>query len=203
MAERGRPKGASGEESRALLLEMAAKEFAQNGYYGTKVSAIVKRASLSQPTFYLYFQNKESIFRELVDLFHVRLINFVKKSRLQSALELSTVQARIALGLTNLLQFFSVNPDLTRIGFYLATEATQIKAQLVLQIKGNLDFEVSEGYFRKDIDTEMAAECLVGIIERLTFTQLLTEKKEPEIIANEIVNLLLYGMKIIEPLPNE
>lgn len=31
MAVRGRPKGASGEESRALLLQIAAKEFAQNG----------------------------------------------------------------------------------------------------------------------------------------------------------------------------
>lgn len=194
MSVRGRPKGACGEESRALLLEMAAKEFAQNGYHGTKVSTIVKSASLSQPTFYLYFKNKESIFQELVDLFRVRLVEFVEKSRLQPALDLDTVQGRIAVGLTNLLQFFSKNPDLTRIGFYLSAEADEIKAQLVAQIKGNLDFEVSEGYFRQGLDTEMVAESLVGIIERLTFTQLLPKQKEPEVIAHEIVNLLLYGM---------
>ena len=68
MAVRGRPKGASGEESRALLLQVAAKEFAQKGYYETKISDIVKGASLTQPVFYLYFQNKEAVFQELVDL---------------------------------------------------------------------------------------------------------------------------------------
>lgn len=198
MAERGRPKGASGIESRALLLNTAAKEFAKNGYYQTKVSTIVKEASLSQPTFYLYFHNKEALFQELVDMFRVRLVDFVKKSRLQPALELETVEKRIAHSLTNLLQFFSSNPDLTQIGFYMSTEAAEIKKQMVAQIKENLDFEVSEGYFYQGIDTEMVAECLVGIIERLTITQLLPQQKEPEVIANKIMNLIMYGIIVKE-----
>lgn len=194
MAVRGRPKGASGEESRALLLQVAAQEFAQNGYYETKISDIVKGASLSQPVFYLYFKNKEAVFQELLDLFRVRLVDFARKSRLQSALELGTVQERIAFRLANLLRFFAKHPDLTRIGFYLSTDADEVKKQLVLKIKGNLDFEVKEGYFRADIDTHMVADCLVGIIERLTLTQLLTGQKEPEAIANDIVQLFLYGI---------
>ncbi|MGN7479182.1 TetR/AcrR family transcriptional regulator [Solibacillus silvestris] len=194
MATRGRPKGASGEESRALLLQVAAKEFAQNGYYGTKISTIVKGASLTQPVFYLYFQNKEAVFQELVDLFRIRLVDFVNKSRLEPALELNTVQERVTYGLANLLRFFSKNPDLTRIGFYISADADEIKKQLVIQIKENLDVEVSEGYFRTDFDTHLLAECLVGIIERLTFTQLLTQQKDPEAIANDIVKLFLYGI---------
>lgn len=194
MAVRGRPKGASGEESRALLLQVAAKEFAQNGYYETKISDIVKGASLTQPVFYLYFKNKEAVFQELVDLFRVRLVDFVNKSRLQPALELNTVHERIASGLANLLRFFAKHPDLTRIGFYLSTDADEIKKQLVLQIKHNLDFEVKEGYFQHKIDTHMVADCLVGTIERLTITQLLMQQKKPETIANDIVNLFLYGI---------
>lgn len=194
MAVRGRPKGASGEESRALLLRVAAKEFAENGYYETKISDIVKGASLTQPVFYLYFKNKEAIFQELVDLFRVRLVDFVNKSRLQPALESGTVKERIASGLANLLRFFSKNPDLTRIGFYISTDAADIKKKIVLQIQENLDFEVSEGYFRPDVDTQLVAECLVGIIERLTIAQLLTGQKESEVIANDIVHLFLYGI---------
>lgn len=194
MAERGRPKGASGEESRALLLEIAAQEFAQHGYYETKVSSIVKGASLSQPTFYLYFKNKEAIFEELESLFQMRIINFAKQSRLQPMLEFTTVKARITHNLKELLAFFAKNPDLTRIGFYLSTKADEIKVQIVQQIKDNLDFEVNAGYFRKDLDTRMVAESLIGIIERLTFIQLLPMKKEPEEIANDIVNLLIDGM---------
>lgn len=194
MGERGRPKGASGEESRALLLEIAAKEFAQHGYHNTKVSSIVKAASLSQPTFYLYFKNKDAIFEELENLFRLRMIDFAKKSRLQPALEQATVKERIIYNVKELLVFFSKNPNLTRIGFYLSTKADEIKAQMVKQIKENLDFEVDAGYFRKDLDTQTVAECLIGIIERLTFIQLLPQKKQPQEIATDIVDLLIEGM---------
>ncbi|RUL49340.1 TetR/AcrR family transcriptional regulator [Lysinibacillus antri] len=194
MAERGRPKGANGEESRALLLEVAANEFAQNGYHKTKVSSIVKRASLSQPSFYLYFKNKEAIFEELEDLFRLRMIEFAKKSRLEPDLQLSTLKERIVYGLQNLLEYLAKNPDLTQIGFYISTRANEVKKQLVEQIKENLDFEVNVGYFRKDVDTQMVAESLIGIIERLTFSQLLSQQKEPAQIANNIVDLLLEGI---------
>lgn len=194
MAERGRPKGASGEESRALLLEIAAKEFAQNGYHETKVSTIVKSASLSQPTFYLYFKNKEAIFEELENLFRLRMMDLAKKSRLQPALEQATVRARIIHNVKELLAFFAKNPNLTRIGLYLSTKADEIKAQIVKQIKENLDYEVDAGYFKKDLDTHIVAECLIGIIERLTFVQLLPKQKKPEEIAQHIVNLLIEGM---------
>lgn len=194
MAERGRPKGASGEESRALLLEIAAKEFAQHGYHETKVSTIVKSASLSQPTFYLYFKNKESIFEELENLFRLQMMDLAKKSRLQPALEQATVKSRIIHNVKELLAFFAKNPNLTRIGLYLSTKADEIKAQIVKQIKENLDYEVDAGYFRKDLDTHIVAESLIGIIERLTFVQLLPKQKKPEEIATDIVNLLINGM---------
>ncbi|MEY2370739.1 TetR/AcrR family transcriptional regulator [Lysinibacillus capsici] len=194
MAERGRPKGASGEESRALLLEIAAKEFAQHGYHETKVSTIVKSASLSQPTFYLYFKNKESIFEELENLFRLRMMDLAKKSRLQPALEQATVKSRIIHNVKELLAFFAKNPNLTIIGLYLSTKADEIKAQIVKQIKENLDYEVDAGYFRKDLDTHIVAESLIGIIERLTFVQLLPKQKKPEEIATDIVNLLIDGM---------
>ncbi|PAQ13283.1 TetR family transcriptional regulator [Bacillaceae bacterium SAOS 7] len=194
MAGRGRPKGASGEESRALLLELAAKEFAQYGYHETKVSSIVQKASLSQPTFYLYFKNKEAIFEELESLFRLKMIAFVENSRLEPALELATMKERITHGLKSLLDYLAKNPDLTRIGFYISSKAVEIKRQLITQIKENLDFEVQAGYFRRDLDTQIVAECLMGMIERLTFSQLLSQQKEPAEIANDIVHLLLYGM---------
>ncbi|WP_368654312.1 TetR/AcrR family transcriptional regulator [Ornithinibacillus sp. 4-3] len=194
MAERGRPKGASGEESRALLLEIAAKEFAQHGYHETKVSSIVKGASLSQPTFYLYFKNKEAIFEELEDLFHIQIIDFTKKSRLQPELEPKIIKERIIYNVGQLLTFLAKNPDLTMIGFYLSTKSDEIKARMVRETKDNLDFEVEAGYFRKDLDTYMIAEALIGIVERLTFIQLLPGIKQPGEIAEFIVDLLLNGM---------
>ncbi|MFJ5625638.1 hypothetical protein ACIQD3_23850 [Peribacillus loiseleuriae] len=61
--------------------------------------------------------------------------------------------------------------------------------QLATQITNNLVSEQQNKYFRSNIDMSIVAESLVGIIERLTVTQLLQGKKQREEIANEIVHL--------------
>lgn len=194
MGQRGRKKGANGERSRALLLHIAADEFAHKGYYETKVSDIVKRADLSQPTFYLYFRSKEELFRELVDLFRDKLFDLTKKSRLEPGINDTSVPERIKERLAMIFGYFVENPNLTRIGFFVAPEAEEIKKLIAAQIAENLISEQQDSYFRPDMDMSIVAESLVGMIERLTVTNLLQGSKQPESLANEIVNLLLYGM---------
>ncbi|MFK9094729.1 TetR/AcrR family transcriptional regulator [Bacillus salipaludis] len=194
MGQRGRRKGASGEQSRALLLSIAAKEFAQKGFYETKVSTIVKQANLSQPTFYLYFDSKEALFGVLVDMFREELFNLAKNSRLEPGIDSSSLANRISNSLEAIFCFFVEEPDLARIGFYIADEAEDIKNYLAAQIKDNLIFEQRQGYFRSNLDMSTVAESLVGIIERLTITKLLPGHKTPELVASEIVTLLLNGM---------
>src|ERR1700728_5511117 len=56
-----------GERSRARLIEAAIEEFAANGYHGAKISDIVARAGLTQPSFYMYFVNKDAIYDYLLN----------------------------------------------------------------------------------------------------------------------------------------
>ena len=194
MSKRGRKKGAIGEQSRALLLNIAAEEFANHGYYETKISTLVKRAGLTQPTFYLYFKSKEAIYQELIDLFIQGLSNLTNESRLEPGIDFNSLPLRITKGLTGVLTFFSENQNLTRIGFFNSVEAAEIKKQLAIQIRENLIFEVQNGYFKTEIDMGLISEILVGTIERLTLTILFPGIKEPEEIACEIVHLFLNGM---------
>ncbi|WP_188454073.1 TetR/AcrR family transcriptional regulator [Virgibacillus oceani] len=194
MSTRGRKKGANGERSRELLLDIAADEFAQKGYYKTKISTIVQRAGVTQPTFYLYFKNKESIFQELVDMFHESLFDLVRNSRLESQVNLNNVSDMIKAKLVAIFQFFANHANLTRIGLFVASDAEDMKEELSKQIAQNLIYEQKEGYFRNEIDMDIVAESLTGIIERLTATKLLNGLKEPKELANEVVHLLLYGM---------
>lgn len=194
MSNKGRKKGASGEQSRALLLKIAAEEFAHKGYYETKISTIVKRAGLTQPTFYLYFKSKEAIFQELIDSFRKRLVELTKESRLEPGIDFDSLPAMIANGLTRIFTFFNENHDLTFIGFFHSLEAEEIKKQLALQIRENLVFEMKNGFFQTELDMCLAAEVLVGIIERLTISKLFPGTKTPEELASEIVHLLLNGM---------
>jgi AcrR family transcriptional regulator len=61
-----REKGLKGKETKVRIKEAATYEFANHGFYNTKVSDIVKRVNLTQPAFFLYFSCKDAIFDELV-----------------------------------------------------------------------------------------------------------------------------------------
>ncbi|MGM1006905.1 MAG: TetR/AcrR family transcriptional regulator [Bacillota bacterium] len=135
MGHRGRKIGASGEQSRALLLEVAAEEFAQKGYFHTKISDIVKRAGLTQPSFYLYFESKDAIFQELVDLFRRRISELTSKSRVETGVDLSSLPERITTGLTAIFTFFMENQNLTRIGILWLRMPANLRRYLLVKLK--------------------------------------------------------------------
>jgi AcrR family transcriptional regulator len=56
-----------GVETRAKLLDAAVPALAENGYHATRVDDIVRMAGVSHGTFYLYFANKEDLFRTLAE----------------------------------------------------------------------------------------------------------------------------------------
>ncbi|MCM3439720.1 TetR/AcrR family transcriptional regulator [Metabacillus halosaccharovorans] len=195
MGQRGRKQGSIGVESKAKLLSIATEEFATNGFHETKISTIVKKAGVTQPTFYLYFHSKEAIFQELVCHFRTKLTDLTKESRLESGLDVNTLPGRIAVGLSAIFHFLDEDHQLTKIGFFISTEADDIKSQIADLIASNLVSEQKDGYFRKDIDMRIVADGLVGVIERLTVTSLFKGLKKPDELAREIVDLFLYGLQ--------
>jgi AcrR family transcriptional regulator len=56
-----------GVETRAKLLDAAVRALAENGFHATRVDDIVRVAGVSHGTFYLYFANKEDLFRTLAE----------------------------------------------------------------------------------------------------------------------------------------
>ena len=56
-----------GQERKEQLLDCAAVLFAERGYAETRVLDIVRAAGVAKGLFYWYFENKEALFRELVE----------------------------------------------------------------------------------------------------------------------------------------
>jgi AcrR family transcriptional regulator len=56
-----------GQERKQQLLDHAARLFAERGYAETRVIDIVRAAGVAKGLFYWYFENKEALFRELVE----------------------------------------------------------------------------------------------------------------------------------------
>lgn len=62
-----------GQERKSQLLDRAAELFAERGYAETRVADIVEAADVAKGLFYWYFENKEELFRELVEENRLRL----------------------------------------------------------------------------------------------------------------------------------
>jgi len=175
-------------------LKIAAKQFALYGFHDTKISAIVKEANVTQPTFYLYFKSKDAIFQELIDLFKAKLHTLVEQSKLASGIETSVLLQQIANNIALIFQLFQENEQVARIGFFLSEDAIELKEQMAKQIEENLTVEVTKGYFHSNIDLSIFASAIVGVIGHLTLTKLWTGLKTPEELSKEITRLFLYGL---------
>lgn len=55
------------ENSKEALLHCALKLFAEKGYENTGISELVQAAGVTKPTLYYFFENKEGIFRAILD----------------------------------------------------------------------------------------------------------------------------------------
>jgi len=187
-------KGRKGKESKQRLLEAAAHEFAIQGFHAAKVSTIVQKAGLTQPSFYLYFQSKEAVFEELVAEFHSGLRKLAESSRLEAGMEPSHVSLRVTRSMETVFRYLADDPDLTRIGFFLSPEAGGIKRELTRTMKLNLQEEQRLGYFRPELDMDFAADCLLGVIEHMTREYLLPSAKDPAELAALVVQLFMRGM---------
>ncbi|HET6559885.1 MAG TPA: TetR/AcrR family transcriptional regulator, partial [Prolixibacteraceae bacterium] len=54
------------EEKRKLILETALELFAENGYHGTSISHITKKAGISKGLLYNYFVSKEDVLKNII-----------------------------------------------------------------------------------------------------------------------------------------
>jgi AcrR family transcriptional regulator len=54
-------------ERRNQILEAAKQVFADAGYHGASIHAIIERADIARGTFYLYFESKSAVFSSILD----------------------------------------------------------------------------------------------------------------------------------------
>ncbi|MDE1173595.1 MAG: TetR/AcrR family transcriptional regulator [Parvibaculaceae bacterium] len=173
-------KQSKGERTRARLLEASAAEFASRGFHDTKVSDIVARAGLTQPSFYLYFANKEAAYDELVAIFRRRLRDLVSANRFPEDQDMRPDQIRLRIhhATHTIFEAFDQDRNLTEIGFFQCPLAEEIKTEYACMIAGNILEDQQRGLLRRDIPAELLAQFIVGMVERII--RMKVGKKERE-----------------------
>ena len=80
------------EERPKQILDAALAEFSERGLAAARLDDIAKRAGLSKGTIYLYFSNKEELFREVV---HASVIEYIAKAEASIEAEPDPAQALV------------------------------------------------------------------------------------------------------------
>ena len=107
----GRPLSKRGERTRRRLLEAAESVFADLGYHDASIVKITEAAGVAQGTFYLYFQSKKDVFKEVVLDLNRRVRHYV-----QEAAKDGKTRAEVeALGFRAYFRFTAEHPALYRV----------------------------------------------------------------------------------------
>ena len=85
-----------------------------------------------------------------------------------------------------MFDYFMKNPNLTKIGFFDAEHSMAVKQMLVSKLENVINHSLNEYPVVKRVNATVLAESLVGSMERLTLTNLLTNKSNPEQLAQDI-----------------
>ncbi|MCU1352120.1 MAG: TetR family transcriptional regulator [Acidimicrobiales bacterium] len=136
---------AQGQERKQQLLDCAAVLFAERGYRETRVVDIVREAGVAKGLFYWYFENKETLFRELVE--HIRL----RLRQAQAAAIDPTAEPllRVRQGAEASVQFMASNAH-----FFALLEVENIEKQFADELRKGTEIHTADvaAILREGID---------------------------------------------------
>ncbi len=164
---RAAPRRRDPERTRARLLEVATREFAEHGYEGARVERIVRAARVTPRMLYHYFGSKERLYLAVLDAVYAEIRSGERALDLDAG-DPAAAMRRLA-GYT--FDFFQRNDTFVRItrgenmiGGRLLRRATAVRDMsqpLIDQIDRLLARGVAEGAFRPGVD---ALQLYVSIV---------------------------------------
>lgn len=189
------------ETRRAALLAAAAPVFATHGYYGTSVDDVVEAAGVARGTFYLYFDGKDALFRELIDGLLHRLRAAVLPVRRGPEAPDPTTQLRDLL--VGLLGTLVEDRAVARLLFReaLAHDAAlrermrAFQDELRAYVRHGLRLGVADG-FLGPMDVDIVADCVVGTVQAVIVARLVDGEASLDVdaAADAILRYALFGL---------
>ena len=181
------PLTARGQRTRQKLVEAAEAEFAEQGYERASISGIVGRAEVAQGTFYVYFEDKKTVFVELVDSLGARL-RAVLSQAVRGCKDRLEVERE---GLRAFLEFTSQHRGLYRIvpqAEFVDEECYRRYYRTLAKgyVKG-LQAAMARGELRP-LDPEVTAHCLMGLNDMIGLNFVLWR---PHVRVDELVEQVM------------
>ncbi len=172
------PRTPRGEATRQRLLDAAESLFGSRGFHDTSIVDITRGAGVGHGTFYLYFQSKEEIFRELV-----RRLSHQLRASLQTATAGLTDRLEIEeAGFRAFLGFAAAHHDLYRIvsdsQFIDPALFRWYYERMAQGYARRLESAMAAGQIERT-DAETLAYCLMGASHFIGMRWVVWDRREP------------------------
>lgn len=188
------PKTSRGQETMDKICRAAEELFSKKGYYNTSITDIAQKAEVAPGTVYIYFKDKHSIFKYLLEdlSYNIRKEIAIATKNCKNRYEEEKIGFRV---------FF----DFARkhIGLYkIIWESQFVDEEIFKEYYENFANRyikrIEEAQKNKqivDIDPETLAYCLMGIINFIGLKWVIfNDKPVPDEVIEDIMKLLKTGM---------
>ncbi len=190
-------------DRREQLLAAAERAFLRGGYHGTHVDDVIREAGIARGTFYLHFESKHAIFAALVERMLALFLEARPATPEPEIRNVADAEALLRLSTRTVLETFRAHRGLCRLLLEEAVGADKgFAARLAAherewhaRVADTRREFVERGIARADLDCDVHAEMVIGIMERITRQYLLPDA-EPDIgaLVEAVVALELRGL---------
>jgi AcrR family transcriptional regulator len=187
------------ERRRRSVLDTALRVFSEKGYHQTRISDIIEAAGIARGTFYLYFDSKNAIFHELLDLLLERIrANVVGVDLSEGA---PPLREQFLVSVRRVLSAFHQSPALTKFVLRAAVgideevdrKLESFYQQLHAWLRESLGNGQEMGLLR-ELDTDHVAWLMIGSVKQLMEIVLDRPEREIDRLSESILDYHLTGI---------
>lgn len=181
------------------IIESAIKIFAQVGYEGASVDAIVEDADVAKGTFYYYFKSKEDLLISIIK----NGIDRLSQDMLKKSVSYKSPSRKIKSIITSQFHFFITNADLCRVLLSEVwkleskwkKEYVTIRNQYIKALSRAIKVGQKSGDFNNIIDPVEASNAIFGMVATSALDYVMTAKKCPGDLIRTISTMAVRGLR--------
>lgn len=189
------------QERRRQIMGAAKTVFAEAGYHGASIHAIIERAQIARGTFYLYFESKAAVFDSILDQAMADLrarIHRIEVDDKSAPAPQVQLRAQILATLEYIVSDRPLATLLLSAGHTPDAEATERLDQFFGEVRDLLRRAMESGMeigLLRKVDPPLAAAAMLGLI-RGVIEQLIRDPAPPpvDMVVAEVLMVALRGV---------
>ena len=186
-------------ERRRQIIEAAKSVFADAGYHGASIHAIIERAQIARGTFYLYFESKAAVFDSILDEAMRELRGRIHRIDVETPNAVPPQQQlreQVIATLDYIVQDRALATLLLSAGHTPDAEAAERLDQFFAEVRGLLERAMESGMeigLLRKVDPQLAAAAMLGMF-RGVVEQLVHQAHLPP-IENVVAEVLMIALR--------